>query len=296
MAPGRDGRRSEGKVVRGVRITSALTQILVVESLTIGIAALPAVAFWNWVGALHPWDPWILRTMILSISLVPAYLLFSMALMALTAFFCRILRWYTPLGAHSVEALSPEVLRWVKYSVACHIVRILCGELFRATPVWTWYVRAMGAAVGRGVHINSRAVYDLNLITMEDRVVVGGRAQISCHFVEKGLLKVAPVVLREGATLGTGSIISPGVEVGPGGQVGALSFVTKHTKVPAHTAYGGVPARFLKSYESKGGVEEEVAEEVIYRSPSPSAAGSEQDTEPEGEAGPRESEGERTPL
>jgi acetyltransferase-like isoleucine patch superfamily enzyme len=251
------------RIVRGWRITSTILQIVVVESLVIGIAALPAVAFWNWIGGVRVWEPWILRTMVLSVSLVPAYLLFACALMALTALFCRGLRWYAPRGEHSIRALSPEVLRWVKYSVAGHVVRMLCGELFRATPVWSWFVRAMGASVGRGVHINSKAIYDFNLVTLEERVVVGGRAQISCHFVEGGLLKVAPVVFRKGSTIGTASIVSPGVEVGEGGQIGALSFATKHTRIPAHTAYGGVPARFLKRFEP--GVR--LTEEILYREP-----------------------------
>ncbi len=254
---------STNRFVRGWRIAGTLAQIVVVESLVIGIAALPAVAFWNWVGGVRTWEPWILRTMVLSVSLVPSYLLFASALMVLTAFFCRILRWYTPVGEHSIRALSPEVLRWVKYSVAGHVVRTLCGELFRATPVWSWFVRAMGAKVGRGVHINSTAIYDFNLLTLEDRVVVGGRAQVTCHFVEGGLLKISPVVFREGATIGTGSIVSPGVHVGKSGQIGALSFATKHTRVPAHTAFGGVPARFLKQFEPGA----RLPEEVLYRIP-----------------------------
>ncbi|MDX1612260.1 MAG: hypothetical protein R3185_07815 [Candidatus Thermoplasmatota archaeon] len=251
------------RIVRGYRITVSVVSLIVVESLVFGLAAVPAIGFWRWVGNARTWGPDLVRTAVLAVSVAPAYIIFSCALMGLTALACWAMRWRTPEGEHSLRDLDPNVLRWAKYSAATHVVRVICGELFRATPIWRWYLRAMGAKIGKGVHINTAAIYDINLFTLEDHVVIGGRAQLAAHLVEGGYVKAYPTVFRRGSTIGTGSIISPGVEVGEAGSIGALSFATKHTKVPAHTAYGGVPAKFLKEFEEKPLSDEE----LLYREP-----------------------------
>lgn len=250
---------------RWARIARGVTALILVESLVFGLAALPAISFWTWVAGIEVWSPGLLRTLILAISVAPAYIIFSCGLMALTALACRLLGWRTPEGAFSVRELDTEVVRWAKYNAAAHVVRVICGELFRATPIWRMYLEGMGAEIGRGVHVNTAAVYDINLFTMGDHVVVGGKAQLSAHLVEDGILKVAPVVFEEGATIGTGSIVSPGVHVGARGKIGALSFVTKNTRIPADTAYGGVPAREIQAAPEPSHPEGD----LLYREPEP---------------------------
>lgn len=261
---------------RNARVAGGVTALVVVESLVFGLAALPAIGFWTWVANQPVFGPDWVRTLLLAISVAPAYIIFSCALMALTALACRVLGWRTPEGEHSIRDLEPEVVQWAKYNAASHVVRVICGELFRATPIWRLYLKGMGASIGSGVHVNTAAVYDINLITMGDNVVVGGRAQVTAHLVEDGIVKARPVVFEEGVTVGTASIVSPGVRVGPRGRIGALSFVTKDTQVPSDTAYGGVPARLVKRYEPPP----EAAEPVLYREPGPET----------GEAGPQRAE------
>lgn len=53
-----------------------------------------------------------------------------------------------------------------------------------------------------------------------------------------------PVVIEDGADIGTGSVILPGVTVGEGAQVGAGAVVC--ADVEPHTVVGGVPAKLLK--------------------------------------------------
>lgn len=255
----------ENRFRRGLRITRAVIALIVVESLVFGLAALPAIGFWTWVAGLEILGPATVRTLILAVSVAPAYLIFSCGLMALTALACWALDWRTPEGEHSIRELDANVVRWAKYNAAAHVVRVICGELFRATPIWRMYLDAMGADIGKGVHINTAALYDINLFTLGDHVVVGGKAQLSAHLVEESVLKARPVVFEKGSTIGTGSIVSPGVHLGENASIGALSFVTKDTRIPANTAYGGVPARLIKRYSEV----DHPAEEVLYRSPNP---------------------------
>lgn len=262
----------QADIARGWRVTRGIVALIVVESLVFGVAALPAIGFWRWVADLSVLGPDFVRTLVLAISIAPAYLIFSCALMALTALACWALRWRTPEGHHSLTDLDPNVIRWAKHNAAAHVVRVICGELFRATPIWRMYLQAMGADIGRGVHVNTAALYDINQFTLGDHVVIGGRAQLSAHLVEGGIVKAGPVVVERGATIGTGSIVSPGVHVEENGRVGALSFVTKNTRIPANTAYGGVPARLIKRYDGP----EHPSEEIIYREPDQPEVGDEE--------------------
>lgn len=196
--------------------------------------------------------------------------------MGLTAFACRAPNSRTPQGEFSIHGLAPEVVRWAKYNAAAHVVRVICGELFRATPVWRWYLQAMGADIGRGVHVNTAALYDINLVETGDHAVVGGRAKLGAHLVEDGILEARPVVSEERVTVGTGSIVSPGVHVEAGGQTGALSFVTKDTCIPAGEACGGGFARPLERRAPGAPAEPPAEGEALCREPGPET----------GEAGP----------
>ena len=56
-------------------------------------------------------------------------------------------------------------------------------------------------------------------------------------------LVIKPVVVKEGADIGTGAVILPGVTVGQGALVGANSLVMKD--VPRLAVVAGVPARLV---------------------------------------------------
>ena len=55
----------------------------------------------------------------------------------------------------------------------------------------------------------------------------------------------APVVVQDGAWLGTHVVILPGVTIGEGAIIGAGSVVTKD--VPPFEIWGGIPAKFIKT-------------------------------------------------
>jgi len=57
-------------------------------------------------------------------------------------------------------------------------------------------------------------------------------------------LKFEPVVIEDGADIGTGSVILPGVTIGRNSIIGAGSVVTKD--VQPYAVYAGVPAKFLR--------------------------------------------------
>lgn len=227
-----------------------LTTTIAGQSIVCGMSLLPVVLIWSQLMDLTD-SAIALRIVVLSLALVPSYVLFAVILMFVSALTTRTLGWWTPpdleTGLADVEL---PLLHWVRSMIATHVVRFFAGGLFRGSPVWTMYMRLAGARLGRRVYINSLAVIDYNLLEFGDDVVIGDGVHLSGHTVEHGVLKTGRVRLGRNVTVGVGSIVEIDVVIGDDSQVGALSFVPKHTTLAPGGVYAGIPARRIASSES----------------------------------------------
>lgn len=226
------------------RVFWTVATIFVVETLVFGLSVLPAFVFWTWsLTITMPADPFpLVRPVLVAMSLVPAYLVFAVALSALSAGSTALFAWRTPPpGEWHIRDLDWPLLNWARYMISTHVVRVLVGTFFRASPLWTAYMRWNGAKIGRGVYINSLAISDHNMLEFGDGVVIGEAVHLSGHTVERGMVKTGRVRLGRMVTVGLGSMVGIGVEAGERCQIGALSVVPKFTRLEAGGIYAGVP-------------------------------------------------------
>jgi acetyltransferase-like isoleucine patch superfamily enzyme len=246
-----------------LRVAWALIPVFVVECLVFGFAMVPGALFWE-IFSLQTYPFVLVRIVVVSMAFVPAYGLFAFSLMVLSALSMRLLGWRTPANAEMpIKGLEWPLLGWVRYMVSVHVVRLFAGSVFRATPLWTFYLRINGARLGRGVYVNSLAVNDHNLLDFGDRVVIGDGVHLSGHTVEHGIVKTAGVRLGDRVTIGLGTVVGIGVEAGPRCQVGALSFVPKFSRLKPDTTYVGTPARELRSNENRSLDSDRLAESAV---------------------------------
>lgn len=228
------------------RVAWTVLSIFVVESVVFGLSVLPAFTFWTWMITWVP-DAALLRPAMIAMTLVPAYLVFAIALVALSALSTRVCGWRTaPDGLWKLRDLEWPLLDWSRYMISTHVVRVLVGTFFRASPLWTIYLRWNGARIGRGVHINSLSISDHNMLDFGDGVVIGENVHLSGHTVEAGMVKTGPVRLGRYCTVGLGSMVGINVEAGDKCQIGAMSVVRKGSKLDADSVYVGVPARKIE--------------------------------------------------
>jgi acetyltransferase-like isoleucine patch superfamily enzyme len=222
-----------------------------VESFIFAASVLPAALFWEW--HFHwPYPSDGARIFALALSFVPAYLLFAFGLMVLSALITSILGWRSPPDMEMrISDVEWPLLRWARYMISQHIVRLFAGVFYRSTPVWSFYLKLNGARLGRGVFVNSLNMSDHNLLEFGDHVVIGSDVHLSGHTVEAGIVKTAAVRLGNRVTVGTGSVIGIGVEIGDNAQVGALSVVPKHRRLEANATYVGVPVRRIDAPEAE---------------------------------------------
>jgi hypothetical protein len=220
--------------------------LLLVQGIVCGVALLPVVAMLYSILAFAG-SSRVVLVVLVSLALMPAYVLFALGLMMVSPLALRLLRWRTPPDtSFRIADIDWLLLSWVRYGASLHLVRVVAGTLFRGTPLWTLHLRLAGARLGRRVYVNSLAVSDYNLLECGDDVVIGGSAHVAGHTVESGVVKTARVRLGDRVTIGIGSVIEIGVEIGPDAQIGAMSFVPKYARLPGGATYVGVPAEPIK--------------------------------------------------
>ena len=227
------------------RVGCTLVAIAINELVVCAAAALPVILVWAALTTRLTSDP-LIRAVVFAASVVPSYIAFALCLMVASAVANRLTGTRTPPDATmKISDMGWPLMRWARYMVASHLVRVLAGSVFRGSPIWTAYLRLNGAKIGRHVYVNSLFVTDHNLLEFGDDVVIGSEVHLSGHTVEGGVLKTARVRVGCNVTIGLGTVIDIGVTIADGCQVGALSLIPKHTTLDPGETYAGIPVRRL---------------------------------------------------
>jgi acetyltransferase-like isoleucine patch superfamily enzyme len=93
----------------------------------------------------------------------------------------------------------------------------------------------MGMKIGKHSHINTTNISDAALIEIGDKVTIGGSATIFAHYASKGYLIVAPVEIKDGATIGIKATVMGDVEIGKGVRIDPHEVVLPKSRVAAKT-------------------------------------------------------------
>lgn len=180
-----------------------------------------------------------------SLALGVGYFLSGIILMAWCTLAHHLTGMHLRPGRHPLTSLAS--FRWAMASSLYMLIKFTIGDFLMVTPLGTWYMRALGAKIGKNVMINSKYLHDHGLLEIGDDSLIGGDAVMSAHAAEGGKLLLSPIKVGKRCLIGQKSILMPGVEVGDGSVVAAGAIVLKDTKIPPNEVWGGIPARRLKS-------------------------------------------------
>ncbi|WP_328307724.1 amino acid adenylation domain-containing protein [Streptomyces sp. NBC_00442] len=112
---------------------------------------------------------------------------------------------------------------------------------FTGTPVLNWWLRSLGARIGRGVWLETYWLPETDLVTLGDGVSVNRGCVLQTHLFHDRIMRLDTVRLAEGASLGPHSIALPGTDIGARASVGAASLVMRGESVPPDTRWAGNP-------------------------------------------------------
>lgn len=111
------------------------------------------------------------------------------------------------------------------------------------TPVLSWWLRSVGARVGRGVWCETHWLPEPDLISVGAGVSVNRGCVLQTHLFHDRVMRLEPVRLDGGAVLGPHSIALPGSRIGASTTVGAASLVMAAERIPAGGRWQGNPIR-----------------------------------------------------
>jgi len=109
------------------------------------------------------------------------------------------------------------------------------------TPVFTLWLRSLGAHIGRGVWCESYWLPEPDLVRLGDGATVNRGCVLQTHLFHDRIMSMDTVTLQAGATLGPQSVILPAARLGESATVGPSSLVLRGDEVPAGSRWIGNP-------------------------------------------------------
>jgi non-ribosomal peptide synthetase-like protein len=104
-----------------------------------------------------------------------------------------------------------------------------------------WWLRSMGAHIGKGVWCDTYWLPEADLVVMEDGSTVNRGCVVQTHLFHDRIMSLGEVRLKAGATLGPHSVILPAATIGEHGTVGPSSLVMRGEFVPTGSRWSGNP-------------------------------------------------------
>jgi non-ribosomal peptide synthetase-like protein len=109
------------------------------------------------------------------------------------------------------------------------------------TPALVWWLRSLGAHIGRGSWIESYWLPEADLVSLGTASTVNRGCVVQTHLFHDRVMSLDRVQLAAGATLGPHSVILPAALIDDGATVGPASLVMRGEVVPPGSRWTGNP-------------------------------------------------------
>ncbi len=105
----------------------------------------------------------------------------------------------------------------------------------------SWWLRTLGARIGRGVWCETYWLPEADLIDLRDGATVNAGCVVQTHLFHDRVLSMDAVTIAAGGTLGPNSVILPAARIGKHATVGPGSLVMRGESVPNKSRWIGNP-------------------------------------------------------
>src|SRR5205807_1060510 len=145
--------------------------------------------------------------------------------------------------------VSQQIRLWSLAYVRFWIVKTLIRSspvvrMFIGTPVYLFYLRALGAKIGPGVVIFSRrAPVCTDMLTIGAGTVIRREAVFNGYRAQAGRIEIGPVTLGREVFVGERSVLDIHTSMGNGAQLGHASALHSGQTVPQGERWHGSPAQ-----------------------------------------------------
>ncbi|WP_320772926.1 Pls/PosA family non-ribosomal peptide synthetase [Streptomyces sp. CRN 30] len=140
-----------------------------------------------------------------------------------------------------IRIWSPGYLRfWLVKT----LVQLNPLVMFVGSPLYTLYLRALGARIGRGTLVLSTHVpVCTDLLTVGDGTVISKNVVLSGYRAHAGWVQTGPVTLGREVYVGEATVLDIRTSMGDGAELGHASSLHPGQSVPAGQSWHGSPAQ-----------------------------------------------------
>lgn len=117
------------------------------------------------------------------------------------------------------------------------------------STLYVWWLRALGAKVGKEVNIGSLSIRAHDLLVIGDGVSIGNTVNLENARVEHGVLILANITLATEACVDSYAILEGNTSIGEYGHLDGLSALSDGMHVPASRIWSGSPARDIGAFD-----------------------------------------------
>lgn len=221
-------------------ITSAIISLItyIFYGVVIGISLVPSISMMYLVlQYIRPNN--ITNIVILAIVTgVSVYLFFIMALVVFGIIERLLVIGFKP-GKYATN--TAVFARWLIYSGLHVILLNLVLPYVSGTIFAKIFYRILGCKIGKNVFINTTGLHDAYLLEIDDNVVIGGGANISCHIFEGNKLILNHIKIGSNTLISADSYIMPGAEIGKNCNIGIKAYVRKNKKIEDNSIIMAIP-------------------------------------------------------
>jgi non-ribosomal peptide synthetase-like protein len=149
------------------------------------------------------------------------------------------------VGRWRAQQIRLWSLAYVRFWTVKTLIRSSpAARLFIGTPLYSFYLRALGAKIGPGVVIFSRRVpVCTDLLTIGAGTVIRKEAIFNGYRAQSGQIETGPVTLGRDVFIGEWGVLDINTSMGDGAQLGHASALHSGQSVPASERWHGCPAQ-----------------------------------------------------
>jgi non-ribosomal peptide synthetase-like protein len=185
-----------------------------------------------WIAAARDWTAIYLRSLAFS-----AALLVATCVLPIAAKWVLVGRW-TPTR---VRVWSLGYLRFWLVRIVTHVNPM---ALFVGSPLYSLYLRALGARIGRRVVVLSSSMpICTDLLTIGDDTVIRRHSTFSGYRARAGMIETGAVTIGRDAFVGEHTVLDLDTRIGDGAQLGHTSTLFEGQAVPDGERWHGSPAQ-----------------------------------------------------
>ena len=144
---------------------------------------------------------------------------------------------------HQARALSSRGVYYYRWWLSQRLISLTHAKWFQVSPLMNFYLRALGANIGKDALISEFDAGAIDLVTIGAGASLGGKLKLSNARVEGNELIIGPIEIGADAYVGSSCAIEEGVVIEDGAALEDLTSLPDGARVGAHETWAGSPAR-----------------------------------------------------